>query len=272
MSDFANYGGFCPLEYLRAYYSELQSESEGLLQFLTSVFAAAPHAPLVLSFGGGPALLGLIPAAKFARAIHICDHLPENRDYISRWLAGDNSHFDWSPYIARCIELEGELASEKVIGWRAARIRNLVTRVEHGDIFSPCPIRTRLKYEVIISNYYLDAVTSSKYDWQCFVIKLSEYLKPGGTLVLSSLRQTDHFEFGSNRYSNVWLDIDDLPEAFIGAGFDPASIRVDSAPADFKSREYQGVIFASASLPLDTSIQPWRIESELSDNSQPSWR
>ncbi|MDA0689716.1 MAG: guanitoxin biosynthesis pre-guanitoxin forming N-methyltransferase GntF [Proteobacteria bacterium] len=265
MSDFADYGGFSPLEYLRAFYSEIDSESEGLLQFLVSVFDSAPHAPLVLEFGSGPVLISAIPAARRARAIHYCDFVPANREYLTRWLAGEDAEFDWSPYIARCLELEGKVVSEKAIRQRAHNIRDLVRRVVSCNIFDPLPIRTRYQYEVIISNYCLDAVTTSKQEWQLFTRRLAKLLKPGGTLVLSSLRKTEFFEFGTSRYANVVLDVDDLADAFTQAGFDPQSIRVESTHCEQDYCNKQGVIFAAASLPLVVGNNPWH-----EDNGQSS--
>lgn len=260
MSDFADYGGFCPLDYLRAFYSEIDSESEGLLQFLVSVFDKAPHAPLVLEFGSGPVLISAIPAARRARAIHFCDHVPANREYLTRWLAGEDQEFDWSPYIAMCLELEGKVVSEKTIRQRAHNIRDLVRRVVSCNIFDPLPVRTRYQYEVVISNYCLDAVTTSKQEWQLFTRRLAKLLKPGGTLVLSSLRKTEFFEFGTSRYANVVLDVDDLSEAFTQAGFDPQSIRVESTSCVQDNCNKQGVIFAAASLPLVASNNSWQEE------------
>ena len=271
MSDFADYGGFCPLDYLRAYYSELQTESEGLLRFLVSVLETAPYAPLVLDFGG-PALFGLIPAARFARAIHFCDYIPENRKYVSRWLGGDDSEFDWSPYIARCLELEGARTDGKAIANRAACVRNLVTRTVHCDIFEPLQIRTRFQYEVIVSNYCMGGVTNSKADWQSFVIKLTEHLKPGGTLILFSSMQPNFYEFGTARSASAWLGVDDLSEALVKTGFDPASIRVESAATGLGCKEYGGVVFACASLPQDYCAQPWRIGYESGGKNQVSYR
>ncbi len=258
MSDFADYGGLGPLDYLRAFYSEMDSESDGLLQFLVSVFDNAPHAPLVLEFGSGPVLISAIPAARRARAIHYCDYTSENREYLLRWLAGEDSEFDWSPYIARCLELEGKVVSEKTIRQRAHNIRDLVRRVVPCNILDPLPIRTRYQYEVIISNYCLDAVTTSKQEWLLFTQRLAKLLKPGGTLVLSSLNKTEFYEFGASRFANVVLDMDDLANAFTQAGFDPKTIRVESTAGEQENCNKQGVIFAAASLPLKASNNTWQ--------------
>lgn len=266
MSDFANYSGFSPLDYLRAYYSVPGSESDGLLRFLVSVFSEITNSPLVLDFGSGPTLISAIPAARRARAIHLGDYVPENRQYISRWLDGEDQEFDWSPYVARCLELEDVETSPLNIARRMSRVRDLVTRVEHCDASRGIPIRTRCKYEVIVCNYCLDAITNSRYEWQLYIERLARLLKPGGTLVLSSLRQTEFYEFGSTRYANVLLDIDDMPEAFERAGFDAKTVRVESAQPDHHDREYKGVIFASASLPLHLPKSYWMKNNDYCDD------
>lgn len=247
MDDYAAYQAFSPQAYLKSYYDPLGSEADGLLRFLTEAFATLPPEHTLLEFGAGPTIISLICAADKAAHIDTCDYVAENRAVVERWLAGDESDFDWTPYFVRALQLEGvaEPTPEQIAA-RAARIRAVTGPVVACDITQEPPVATGRHYDVIISNYCLDAVTGDKAEWQAHIRKLKWLLKPGGTLLLSSLRQATYSDFGETRYPNVYLLEADLPDALTKAGFDPLTIRVTTAEADHPQREYSGVIFASA--------------------------
>jgi hypothetical protein len=60
------------------------------------------------------------------------------------------------------------------------------------------------------------------------------------------LLDATYSDFGHTRYPNVRLQETDVREALEATGFEPASIRLVSAPADHAGREYRGVVFAAA--------------------------
>lgn len=243
MGEFAVYEAFSPRDYLHAYYGELQSEADGLLSFLVDRLAPLPDKLEILEFGGGPTLIGVIPAARRAASIHFCDYVEANRTEVSNWLSRKGDTFDWSPFIARCLELEG---STENVAERAARMRHVVYSVTACDIFSTPPVSAEGLFDVVISNYCLDAVTDSKPVWHDHIRNLKGLLKPGGLFVFSSLLRARFSDFGETRYPNVYLEEQDVREALAATGFDPATIVVETAPADHDSREYEGVIFGAA--------------------------
>ncbi len=247
MSDFAVYEAFRPRDYLQSYYGELKSEAEGLLRFLVESFAALPGGVSVLEFGGGPTLIGMIPAARRAGKIHFCDYVKENRQVIDHWLVGDESDFDWSPFIARCLELEGVRSpGREEIAARAERIRDAVTRVTTCDIYQSPPVAAKDQFDVIVTNYCLDAVTNDKDEWYAHIRNVKSLLRPGGLFIMSSLEEGKYSDFGETRYPNVYLVEEDIPAALRACGFDEPSIRVARADADHGDREYRGVLFGSA--------------------------
>lgn len=247
MGEFAVYDVFNPLDYLQSYYGELKSEAEGLLQFLVDAFATLPQDVSVLEFGAGPTIIGLIPAAHKAKSIHFCDYVESNRNVVNRWLSGDEHDFDWTPFIMRALQMEGIAnPTPEQIAERSERIRDIVTKVSSCDIYQTPPVDTTQKFDVIITNYCLDAVTGDKTEWQAHIRNLKTLLKSNGMFVMSSLQEAQYSDFGDTRFPNVYLVEDDIPEALRLAGFSADSIRVVSAPADHDQREYRGVIFASA--------------------------
>ncbi len=247
MNDFASYQAFDPHPYLESYYKSLGSEAAGLLHFLTERFASLPNNLRVLEFGSGPTIISLIAAARRASSIDCCDYVAANREVVQRWLAGDECDFDWTPYIIRALQYEGNPhPTENDIHERAARVRHVVNSVLSCDIHLAPPVKVTGKYEVIISNYCLDAVTDSKEQWHKHIRNLRTLLKPGGMLILSSLREARFSDFGATRFPNVYLREGDVRAALEIVGFPASTIHLVSAEADHTAREYTGVIFASA--------------------------
>jgi SAM-dependent methyltransferase len=247
VDDFAVYEAFSPQDYLQSYYGSLLSEADGLLKFLVDTFSRLRGDISLLEFGGGPTLIGLIPAARRATNIHFCDYVTENRDVINRWLAGDVSDFDWSAFVARTLEYEGVVnPAQRDIEARCAQIRSAVTAVTTCDVYSTPPVVTENLFDVVLTNYCLDAVTNDKNEWHGHIANLKTLLKPGGIFVFSSLLEARYSDFGDTRFPNVYLQEPDVRRALELTGFLASSIRVETAPADHADREYRGVIFASA--------------------------
>lgn len=247
MSEYDSYLSFDPSNYLKQYYSNVGNEVFGLLRFLCRAFQRIPRGSTVLEFGGGPTLISLIVAARTAREIHFSDYSPKNLAKIKAWLGGDESGFDWTDCIVACLKLEGYLEpTAQQIEGRKEAIRDSVARVIPCNIHDNPPLQTARHYDVIISNYCIDAVTNSKTEWLDNIRKLKALLNPGGTLILSSILQASYYHFGGTRYPNVYLTPEDLREALHICQFNPTSIRVETAPPDHTEREYHGVIFAYA--------------------------
>ncbi len=255
VEPFDSYQHFDPKEYLDAYYSPLGYEADGLLRFLTSLFAHehARRGPngqprlAVLEFGSGPTVVGMLCAAPFATVLDVCDYVPANRSYVDRWLAGESVGFDWTPYVERTLSYErGASPTPDAVAERKALVRSLVRHVLPCDIYEAPPVATGRRYDVIISNYCLDAVTADKEEWHRHIKNLSALLKPNGTLMLSSLLGAEYSEFGETRFPNVLLGQDDVRSGLEASSFDPATIYIATAPADHGAREYSGVIFSSA--------------------------
>lgn len=246
MNDFATYQAFVPLDYLNSYYGTLGSEADGLLHFLSETFAPLPNQLRILEYGGGPTIIGMISAAAKAVSIDFCDYVEANRALVQRWISGDEQDFDWTPFIVRALQHEGvDVPSHEQISERAALLRSLVHNILPCDIYATPPVNVEGHYDVIMSHYCLDAVTDDKAQWHENIRNLCTLLKPGGTLILSSLREANFSDFGDTRFPNVYLREKDVREALEIVGFAAASIRVVSAEADHAAREYTGVIFSS---------------------------
>jgi SAM-dependent methyltransferase len=166
---------------------------------------------------------------------------------VERWLAGDGSEFDWSPFVVRALEHEGVASPTKAdVAQRCAQIRSVVRKVTSCDIYASPPVEVEGLFDVVVSNDCLDAVTNDKAQWHENIRNVKGLLRPGGLFVIASLLDATYSDFGHTRYPNVRLQETDVREALEATGFEPASIRLVSAPADHAGREYRGVVLAAA--------------------------
>ncbi|MCA9912706.1 MAG: methyltransferase domain-containing protein [Anaerolineae bacterium] len=247
MNEFAVYQAFDPLDYLKTYYTVIGSEGDGMLRFLAETFSALPANLRVLEYGGGPTIIGMISAATRAASMDFCDYVDSNRALVQRWLSGDEQDFDWNPFLARALEFEGiEAPTNEQVGERAALMRRVVHNVLPGDIYAMPPAPVEGRYDVVMSHFCLDAVTREKAQWQENIRNLCTLLQPGGTLILSSLREAHFPEEGKRAFPNVYLQEEDVRETLESVGFPAESIRIVSADADNTDRDYTGIILSSS--------------------------
>lgn len=248
IDEYDHYDEFDPIIYLQTFYNEIGSEGYGMLRFLHEVFSMQKPNCTVLEFGGGPTVLGMISAARIASEIHFAEYVPVNRSIVQRWVDGNSTDFDWTPYFQAVLEIEGvtEPSKHEVLE-RIHQLRSKITKIVIGDIYQHPPVDTNTQYDVIISNYCLDSVTGDYQEWITFLENLSSLLVAGGTIALSTLQEVAYCEYGAIRYPNVFLTQDRLRKGLIAAGFDPESIHIDNVPSDdHDERNYAGVLFASA--------------------------
>lgn len=248
IDEYDHYDAFDPVLYLHTFYNDIGNEGYGLLKFLHKVFETQPKHCKMLEFGGGPTILEMISAARVVSEIHFAEYVPANCAIVQRWVDGNDSDYDWSPYFEAVLQLEGmKHPSKKAIAERMQLLRQKVTRVVKGDIYQNPPLDTDSAYDIINCCYCLDSVTDDYQEWVGFIKKLSEFLRPGGTISLACLQEVDHCNYEDICYHNVYLTQDLFVQGIIAAGFDPGTIYLDSAPSDEHSKSnYAGVLFASA--------------------------
>jgi hypothetical protein len=248
IDEYDHYDEFDPVLYLNNFYNTIGSEGYGILHFLHEVFVQQAQDCKVLEFGGGPTIIGIMSAARIASEIHFAEYIPANRMIVQRWVDGDSSDFDWSPYFHAVLELEGQiLPTEQQHAELVQQVRDKVTKVIHGDIYQRPPVATDMQYDVVMSHYCLDSVAGNYEEWLGFIKNLSSLLRSGGTIVLSTLQEVDLCHYRDIVFHNIYLDKEKLAQSLIATGFDPDSIYLDSAASDdLSERGYPGVLFASA--------------------------
>jgi hypothetical protein len=242
---------FDPVAYLNEYYGDLGPENLAILRFYVDVFHEMEPKSTMLDFGSGPTIYSLISAVTKIKEIQIVEYLEANRLEIRKWLTRDNTAFNWLPFIKKTIECEQKgWCSAFDITRREALIRNHVTAISRCDVRQTPPfVGGRQTYDVVASNFCAESITESHSEWKFFLQNVTSLVKPGGTLIMTTLKGAASYSVGSHRFPAVCIDETDLTDAFIEAGLSPASITIRNVPADRPSRYYKGLMLATAVKP-----------------------
>jgi hypothetical protein len=238
---------FSAQAYLQEYYADIGAENLAILHFLVrTVRDLSPQATL-LDFGGGPTIYTMIACANRVHEIHFCDFLESNLEQVRMWL-GEHPHaFNWTEFIKVTLMLEGRDYSRESVALREAEVRRRVTHVLHCDANLLCPIQTDVDgYDVVVSNFCAESATEDIHQWQTFVRNITSLLKPGGRLIMSTLKGASSYGVGEEVFPAVNIAEEDLIELLIDINFDIDSIQIESVPSDRPSRHYQGLMFVTA--------------------------
>ena len=250
-----NYALFDPRVYLNEYYATLFPENLDLLHFLVRTFRDLPPGGRVLDFGSGPTIYTAIVAAPYAGEIHLSDVSEANRNELVTWLHDDPTAFDWRATIRAVLELEGSAATSEQIAERADMIRQRVTEVLHCDARAHLPLgAANRRYDVVVSNMCLEAAADDLDEWRQCVHNLASLVKPGGILILTTVKRCHAYAVGNTVFQVLDIDEDDLRAALNVAGFVPDTIRCDWAYADHPVHPYEGLIFTVAAQEIERAL------------------
>lgn len=233
--------------YLQEYYADIGAENLAILHFLVRTMSQVSPQSLLLDFGGGPTIYSLIASANHVREIHFCDYLDTNLEQVKQWLNGHPEAFDWTEFIKTTLLLEGKDYSKQGIALRESQIRQRVAGILHCDANLAQPIQTNIDgYDVLVSNFCAESATEDMYQWRRFVRNITSLIKPGGRLIMSTLKGASSYGVGKEIFPAVNIMEEDLLQLLMDIGFDSNSIEIESVPADRPSRHYQGLMFVTA--------------------------
>ncbi len=240
---------FDPREYLRQYYLSVDLENDHLLRFFAESHRDTPSYATVLEFGSGPALYSLITVAAKVETIHVCDRLESNLQEIQAWGRGDEGAFNWEPFIRRALELEGmeRITSDDILR-RTALLQKKLTHLYLCDALNSSPLQGKHleSYDIVQTNFVLEAITSSLIEWERAFQNLLSLLKPQGTLLLSCLRNTAYYQVQGKRLPTASIDEDAVIRVLIQADFKEDNILIQTIPSNPPYRGYSGILLVKA--------------------------
>ena len=222
---------FKPFAYFLNYYSangagDIPSFVKHTLQCLHESFLTVPTGVKVLDYGAGPVISSTISAATKASEIVLADYTKKNLKCLQQWLNDEQGALDWSPHFTYVVqELEGKVKQE--VEERQRVVRNLVKAVVHCDINKNPPIERGFDhhYDVVMCSLVLDATASTLDEYRSSVSRLSQLVKPGGSLFYYGVEnRIGFYTVGDRNFPSLCVSDEFVIQAFHNAGFHDVSL------------------------------------------------
>lgn len=231
----ANYSDWNPQKYLAEYYTGIHPDVQTTIEFLVQMFHFMPPSPLMLEFGCGPSLSYIFPAISKVQEIHLAEYLADNRAEVQKWIEGRNDAYDWQEFTLATLKMEGNpepTATEVKVREQQARER--ITQILPCNVLkaNPLGIKKRGFYPLVVSNYCIEAVSTSIEQWQVYMGNVMSLVKPGGTLILSACGGAvdSFYRVGESKFPCTNINGQDFLTSLSDNGFTDIDLRIRHVP------------------------------------------
>ncbi len=240
-----DYASFDPKQYIREYYSTLGSENAFLLEFHHRVHSTLKTGGRLLEFGGGPSVYQILSASRVMREIVFAEYLACNRREVLSWLYSGPDAADWTAYLDYVLRLEAKEPNDESRRELKERVTSRLTQIVECDATLPNILSPRSfsPFDAVSSNFCLECITGREEEFIEFLLKLSRVLRPGGTLVLTLLKNAASYRVGPLFFPAVRIDENFMGSALKEMGFTEIDITTEPAEAN---QGYSGVIALTA--------------------------
>ena len=247
----ADYSQWQAQDYFKTYYSEVVLPDEQVvLAYQVETLKRIEHKfGRGLEYGCGPTLHRAIAAARYAFRIDMADWLPDNLTEVQAWVNSNGTNDDWNRFTHYILACEGEAPDARRIERREEQTRKVIRNLHVSDARWRHPLGPDRQgfYDLLVSGFCLDAVSSDKRVWQHCMSNVLSTLHEGGLLILHSLYRCKAYKVGEQMFPGADVSEDDLVESLVGNGFTRSSIDVHVIPCpDNTQYGYAGILVASA--------------------------
>jgi hypothetical protein len=248
----ADYSEWQAQDYFRTYYSEvvLPDEQAVLAYQIETLRRAGRQFGRGLEYGCGPTLHRAIAAARYTFRLDMADWLPDNLGEVRSWLDGGAENTDWNRFTRYILECESAGPPEPQ---RVARREELTRKVVRNLYVSDARWRHPLGpervgyYDLIVSGFCIDAISSDKRIWQRCMRNLLSTLQSGGLVIVHALHRCKAYRVGERHFPGADLSRDELAESLLDNGCDPRTVEVQVVPCPSNAAYgYTGILVASA--------------------------
>jgi hypothetical protein len=235
--------------YLAQYYSDVESDENVTLRFLTDVAPIIGPTATLLEFGCGPTVHHLFPFAIHATAIHLADYLPSNLAAIRRWINREGDAHDWSRFAAHALHCElGRPATRDEVAARERSTRERIAALFAADARAERPLRdakAQTSYPVVLCCFCPDSITDDLEEWKRCMRNIASLVDPGGWLVLAALHASTGYRVGNARFPSASVTEHHVAGFLAEAGFGgpQTAVTVAAAP-DERGFGFSSVILA----------------------------
>jgi hypothetical protein len=247
----ADYSQWQAQDYFKTYYSEVVLPDEQVvLAYQVETLKRSEHKfGRGLEYGCGPTLHRAIAAARHAFRIDMADWLPDNLAQVRTWVNSTSANEDWNRFTHYILSCEGEAPDARHIERREEQTRKVIRNLRVSDARWRQPLGPggRGFYDLLVSGFCLDAVSSDKQVWHRCMTNVLSTLQEGGLLILHSLYRCRAYKVGDRMFPGADLSEDDLVESLLANGFSRQNIDVHVIPCpDNAQYGYAGILVASA--------------------------
>ena len=248
----ADYSEWQANDYFKTYYSDVVLPDEQVvLAYQIEVLKQNEHKfGRGLEYGCGPTLHRAIGAARYAFRIDMADWLPDNLAQVKSWLDAGASNLDWrrfTEYVLAC-ESDGGTSDPRRTERREEHTRKVIRNLYVSDARWRHPLGPERHefYDLLISGFCVDAVSSDKLVWQRCMRNVLSTLQEGGLMVMHALHRCKAYKVGDRMFPGADLSADDMLKCLLDNGFDRASIDVQVVPCPENAvYGYGGIMMAS---------------------------
>lgn len=248
-------------QYLDTYYREVVLGDERRVLAFELDALACERTPFgrALEYGCGPTLHRAIAAARYVFRIDMADRAPDNLWQIRHWLQPDADEAreaweareargaDWNRFTRFILEHEQGLVTSGAIERREARTRKVIRELLLSDARRRYPLGPEREgfYDLLISGFCIDAVSSDKDIWRGCMGNVLSMLRAGGLLVLHALHRCKAYRVGEGLFPCADLTADDLFASLLANGIRRSSIEIELASCPENARYgYTGILMA----------------------------
>jgi hypothetical protein len=247
----AEYASFeeewAPAAYLAGYYRAVDADEQHTIAFITEAARRMPADEPALVFGAGPTLHHVFPIARYASEIHLGDYLRSNLEEISRWIRKDKGAHDWQPFVSYALKCEGIThPTPSDIGSREQLVRTRTTKLLDVDVRNDQPLGdARGCYGTVLSAYCADSATADLDVWRAYMRRIVGLVRPGGTLLVAALGQTQSYFVGGKVFPSPMLDAVDMAR-MLQAYFPESELTIRIVPVpECAPHGYSSIILAA---------------------------
>lgn len=248
----ADYSEWQARDYFKTYYSEVVlPDEQAVLAYQIEVLKQAEHKfGRGLEYGCGPTLHRAIAASGYSFRIDMADWLPDNLAQVKEWLDADSGNADWNRFTHYILACEGDPAADmRRVERREEQTRKVIRNLQVSDARWRHPLGPERQefYDLLISGFCIDAVSSDKRMWQRCMRNVLSTLSEGGLMIMHALHRCTAYKVGDRMFPGANLSADDMVASLVENGFSRASIDVQVMPCpENAAYGYSGILVASA--------------------------
>lgn len=229
-----------PREYLTHYYStsKVTEDERHIFKFIIDFFKTQKiYFNEILEIGCGPTIHHVLPFAYHVKRIFMADYLGENLTEIKNWVSGSKDAHNWKHYINGFLRLK-KLSEPSSYKKRTHEFRKKLTSLLLCNIFNRHPLLdkslNRKTFSLVTSFYCLECVTYSKKQWEKSMKNISSLVSKNGWIIMSALRDTDHYLFSDKKFPAVRINEKDIYCSLIDNNFNPNTIKIEVYKVNMK--------------------------------------